>query len=226
MQAREYAAAEKTFFQAFKSYDEAGDIGRLRCLKYLVLASMLSTSSINPFDSQEARPYKEDPEIVNMTNLVQAFHDNDIYTFERTLRQGRIMEKDVFIRQFVSELLRTIRTQVIMNFLQPYRRIRLGAIAKALNDISVDEVESLLVNLILDGNLKGKIDATEGILVMDNHTTTTDLHQKTTSQNKDIQLQCAAMNNLLDQLADVSKKSMKENTSVSSISQLRSVVGL
>jgi COP9 signalosome complex subunit 2 len=56
MQAKEYEAAGKTFFQAFKSYDEAGDPSRLRCLKYLVLASMLHASSINPFDSQEARP--------------------------------------------------------------------------------------------------------------------------------------------------------------------------
>lgn len=222
MQAREYAAAEKTFFQAFKSYDEAGDIGRLRCLKYLVLASMLSTSSINPFDSQEARPYKEDPDIVAMTNLVQAFHDNDIYTFERTLKMGKIMERDDFIRQFVSELLRTIRTQVICNFLRPYRRIPLAAIATALNDISVQEVESLLVNLILDGNVKGKIDATEGILIMDSYSKTT-----TTAAvvAKDVEAQCRAMNQLIEQLAEVSKKSMKENTSTPS-SILRSVVGM
>jgi COP9 signalosome complex subunit 2 len=232
MQAREYAAAEKTFFQAFKSYDEAGDIGRLRCLKYLVLASMLSTSSINPFDSQEARPYKEDPEIVAMTNLVQAFHDNDIYTFERTLKMGKIMERDDFIRQFVSELLRTIRTQVIINFLRPYRRITLTAIATALNDIPVTEVESLLVNLILDGNVKGKIDATEGILVLDQHKTKNNI-----LLSKDVESQCIAMNKLLDQLAEVSRKVMKENISSSASSsssssttlagaQLRSVVGL
>jgi COP9 signalosome complex subunit 2 len=222
MQAREYAAAEKTFFQAFKSYDEAGDIGRLRCLKYLVLASMLSTSSINPFDSQEARPYKEDPDIVAMTNLVQAFHDNDIYTFERTLKMGKIMERDDFIRQFVSELLRTIRTQVICNFLRPYRRIPLAAIATALNDISVQEVESLLVNLILDGNVKGKIDATEGILIMDSYNSNA---ATTTVIAKDVEAQCRAMNQLIEQLAEVSKKAMKENTSAPS-SILRSVVGM
>ena len=53
MAAKEYEAAGKTFFQAFKSYDEAGDPSRLRCLKYLVLASMLHASTINPFDSQK-----------------------------------------------------------------------------------------------------------------------------------------------------------------------------
>jgi COP9 signalosome complex subunit 2 len=102
MATKEYEAAEKTFFQAFKSYDEAGDIKRLRVLKYLVLASMLHASTINPFDSQEARPYRDDPEIVAMTNLVQAFHNNDINTFEKVVRQGRVMN-DEFIRKYSTQ---------------------------------------------------------------------------------------------------------------------------
>jgi COP9 signalosome complex subunit 2 len=166
MAAREYEAAGKTFFQAFKSYDEAGDPSRLRCLKYLVLASMLHASSINPFDSQEARPYRDDPEIVAMTNLVQAFHNNEIQTFERILRrnQGRLME-DEFVREHVEDLLRTIRTQVLRRVVRPYTRITLAAIARELNDIPVADVESLLVGLILDGSLDGKIDQVTGVLL-------------------------------------------------------------
>jgi COP9 signalosome complex subunit 2 len=162
----EYEEAGKTFFQAFKSYDEAGDHSRLRCLKYLVLASMLHASSINPFDSQEARPYRDDPEIVAMTNLVQAFHNNEIQTFEKILRQnqGRVMD-DEFIREHIEDLLRTIRTQVLRRVIRPYKRISLAAIAVALNDIPVKDVENLLVNLILEGSLDGTIDLTEGVLL-------------------------------------------------------------
>jgi len=166
MAAKEYEAAGKTFFQAFKSYDEAGDPSRLRCLKYLVLASMLHASTINPFDSQEARPYRDDPEIVAMTNLVQAFHNNEIQKFERILRQnqGRIME-DEFVREHVEDLLRTIRTQVLRRVIRPYTRISLQAIARELNDIPISDVESLLVSLILDGSLDGKIDRVTGVLL-------------------------------------------------------------
>lgn len=162
----EYEEAEKTFFQAFKSYDEAGDHSRLRCLKYLVLASMLHASSINPFDSQEARPYRDDPEILAMTNLVQAFHNNEIQKFERILRQnqGSIMD-DEFIREHVEDLLRTIRTQVLRRVIRPYKRISLAAIAVALNDIPVKDVESLLFSLILEGSLDGTIDLTDGVLL-------------------------------------------------------------
>ena len=36
---------------------------------YSVLSNMLSKSNINPLDSQEAKPYKNDPEIIAMTRL-------------------------------------------------------------------------------------------------------------------------------------------------------------
>jgi COP9 signalosome complex subunit 2 len=166
MQAKEYEAAGKTFFQAFKSYDEAGDPSRLRCLKYLVLASMLHASSINPFDSQEARPYRDDPEIAAMTNLVHAFQNNEIHKFEEILKKNRsrIME-DEFIREHVEDLLRTIRTQVLRRVIRPYTRISLQAISRELNNIPITDVENLLVGLILDGILDGRIDQVSGVLL-------------------------------------------------------------
>jgi len=127
---------------------------------------MLHASSINPFDSQEVRPYKNDPEIVAMTNLVDAFHDNDIQKFERILKrnEGRVMN-DEFIREYIEDLLKTIRTQVLMNVIVPYTRISLQALSKELNGIEREEVERLLVPLILDGKLDGRIDQVKGVLV-------------------------------------------------------------
>jgi COP9 signalosome complex subunit 2 len=54
-----------------------------------VLANMLMLSEINPFDSTEAKPYKNDSEIVAMTNLVSAYGDGDIKTFEKILKDNR-----------------------------------------------------------------------------------------------------------------------------------------
>lgn len=75
--------------QAFKSYDEAGATRRVQCLKYLVLANMLMESSVDPFDAQEAKPYKNDPQVLAMTDLVQAYQRNDIKAFERILRTNK-----------------------------------------------------------------------------------------------------------------------------------------
>ena len=82
-------------------------------LKYLVLAYMLMGSDINPFDSQETKPfvprlesshfgpisspdtlallsfrrrYKNSPEIVAMTNLVGAYQRRDIHDAQKILR--------------------------------------------------------------------------------------------------------------------------------------------
>lgn len=46
-----YQRAHLDFFEAFKNYDESGSPRRTQCLKYLVLASMLAKTGINPFDS-------------------------------------------------------------------------------------------------------------------------------------------------------------------------------
>lgn len=35
----------------------------MQCLKYMVLANMLMESKVDPFDAQEAKPYKQDPEV-------------------------------------------------------------------------------------------------------------------------------------------------------------------
>lgn len=49
--------AQTDFFESFRSYDEAGSMQRIQVLKYLVLAHMLMNSEIDPFDSQETKPY-------------------------------------------------------------------------------------------------------------------------------------------------------------------------
>lgn len=186
----DFEAANTAFFQAFKSYDEAGDVARLRCLKYLVIASMLHASKINPFDSQEVRPYKNDPEIVSMTNLVEAFHNSDIVKFESILSQNQVkIMKDEFIREYISDLLKTIRTKVLVQVIQPYSRISLQAISKALNGVPLKDVESLLILLILDGRLDGRIDEVNGILYKNNpnntvHTISEAQEEETTALKK------------------------------------------
>ena len=113
MAQREWEKARNDFFEAFKNYDEAGVQRRVQCLKYLVLANMLMNSDINPFDSQEAKPYKNDPEILAMTNLVSAYMRNEIREFEKLLKQNsRTVMGDAFIRNYIEDLLKNIRTQV------------------------------------------------------------------------------------------------------------------
>jgi COP9 signalosome complex subunit 2 len=127
----EFSQSHTDFFEAFKNYDESGSPRRLACLKYLVLANMLMKSAINPFDSQEAKPYRNNPEIVAMTNLVSAYQNDDINEFEKILRTNRetIME-DEFIREHIEELLRNIRQQVLIKLIRPYTRVKIDFLSQ------------------------------------------------------------------------------------------------
>lgn len=161
---QEFEKAHTDFFEAFKNYDESGSPRRTTCLKYLVLANMLMKSGINPFDSQEAKPYKNDPEITAMTNLVSAYQNNDINEFELILKNHKhnIMA-DPFIREHIEDLLRNIRTQVLIKLIRPYTRIAIPFISKELN-IETSEVEELLVSCILDNAIQGQIDQVNQVL--------------------------------------------------------------
>jgi len=167
MREKEWEKSHTDFFEAFKNYDEAGSPRRIQCLKYLVLANMLMLSEINPFDSTEAKPYKGDSEIVAMNALVSAYERNDIKSFEKILKDNRkTILDDPFMRDYIDDLLRNIRTQVLLKILTPYTKIRVVFLADELN-VANKEVEDLMVSLILDNKIRGRIDQVNHILELD-----------------------------------------------------------
>lgn len=158
MAERNWANAATDFFEAFKSFDEAGSDRRTQCLKYLVLANMLMESEVDPFDAQEVKPYRNDPEVTVVRALVEAYQRNDIAGFEALLKthRERVM-KDDFIRDYIEDLLKNIRTQVLVKLIKPYTRIQISFISDELN-IPESDVEALVVALVLDGRIDAKID--------------------------------------------------------------------
>ena len=72
---------------------------------------------------------------------------------------------DAFIRMYIEDLLKNIRTQVLLKVITPYTRIRIDFVAQELN-ISAAEVETLLVALILDGQVDGHIDQLDRLLLL------------------------------------------------------------
>lgn len=64
---------------------------------------------------------------------------------------------DPFVREYIHELLKNIRTEVLIKLIRPYTRIKIPYISKKLN-IPSEEVEVLLVGCVLDGTVSGQID--------------------------------------------------------------------
>jgi len=165
MSEKKWEAAYNEFFEAFKSYQETGNAARAKTmLNYVVLANMLALSSINPFDSREAKVYQDDPEISAMVKLRTAYEQNDISTIDKLLSCATYkILSDPFIKTYLQDLLRNIRLQVLQNIVKPYRCVALEYLAREVN-VPTDEVVSLLVQLILDDKIAARIDGTEGFL--------------------------------------------------------------
>ena len=153
--------AQSDFFESFRNYDEAGSLQRIQVLKYLVLTTMLMKSDINPFESQETKPYKNDHRIAAMTDLVDAYQRDDIHQYESVLDNNKDLLSDPFIAENIDEVTRNMRTKAVLKLISPYTRFNLAFIGKALK-IPVSEVQDILSFLIVDKKVNGKINQQDG----------------------------------------------------------------
>jgi len=167
MEQHEWEQAYSSFQEAFRFFEEAGNSLKIPCLKYLVLANMLRLSKIDPFNSPDTANLKNHKEIAPMASLAVAYANNDIKQFEKILSDHKKnILGDPFIAFFLTDLLREMRTQVLLEVIRPYTRIKMPFLAKELN-ISLAEVESLLVDLILDSKIVGHIDQVQQLVTFE-----------------------------------------------------------
>jgi len=126
-------------------------------------------SEINPFESQETKPYKSDPRIVAMTDLVEAYQHNEIHRYESILEKNKNdILSDPFIREHIDEVTRNIRTEALIKLIAPFTRFTLEFIARQLR-ISIPEVQEILGFLILDKKIRGKINQEKGTVQIDSN---------------------------------------------------------
>lgn len=155
--------AQSDFFESFRNYDEAGSLQRIQVLKYLLLTTMLMRSDINPFDSQETKPYRNDPRIAAMTELVDAYQRDDMHHYVDVLQKNQDILADPFIAENIDEVTRNMRTKAVLKLIKPYTTIWVSWIARKLR-ISDAEVQDIVGFLITDGKISGKVDQQSGIL--------------------------------------------------------------
>ncbi|PHH65720.1 hypothetical protein CDD81_1447 [Ophiocordyceps australis] len=166
MSEENWEAAQRDFFESFRNYDEAGSLQRITVLKYLLLTTMLVRSTINPLDSQETKPYRSDPRVAGMTQLVDAYQRDDVHAYEKVLEDNPEILEDRFIAENIDEVTRTMRTKGVLKLIVPYSLMRLSWISKQLR-IPVSEVSDILGFLIIDGKIRGHIDQLNGLLVIE-----------------------------------------------------------
>eukprot|EP01090_Pellita_catalonica_P012233 TRINITY_DN2608_c0_g3_i1.p1 TRINITY_DN2608_c0_g3~~TRINITY_DN2608_c0_g3_i1.p1 ORF type:complete len:486 (+),score=108.60 TRINITY_DN2608_c0_g3_i1:46-1503(+) len=167
MENMDFQRAYGSFFESFNFFEEGSSRFKVPCLKYIVLSNMLMGSDIDPFNSPDTANLKNHKEVSPMAELLDAFQHKEIQRFEKILKKNKkIIEGDKFIAQFMPLVLREIRTNVLLQMIKPYTRVTLPFLASKLN-IPVDDVQELLVFLILDTKIEGRIDQVNQLLTLD-----------------------------------------------------------
>lgn len=163
-----WTEAYDCMFAAFRSYEEASDPRKIGCLKYLVVTKMLADADINPFDTNEAKAYQQHPDIVAVTQLLDACESRDLKTFDRVMKDKhnqKSLSEDKFLASYLDPLIRKLRMQVLRLICKPYKTIAISYVAQELM-IPTDEAENLVISAILDNHLQGAIDETKGLIVL------------------------------------------------------------
>jgi COP9 signalosome complex subunit 2 len=164
-----YEKARLSFYECFKSFDEAGSPLKKKVLKYLVLCSILTENEFNPFESQETQAYTQLPEFKNLIKLINTYNNDDLGQLNRVIDQMKLendvlVNDDIFI-QSLSTIKVNLKAKSIVNYLKAYKSLPFEFLQRKFS-ISQDELESLLLKLINQGKLTDiKLDFVRSLII-------------------------------------------------------------
>jgi tetratricopeptide (TPR) repeat protein len=163
-----FAEAAREFFEAFRHYEQVGAAQRVSVLRYVVLANLLSGNTVNLFAAPELQAYRAESCVQVMADLIDAYQRDDLAHFEDSLKRDEGIMEDAFLRPYVQMLSSRLWQRAVQRVIQPYRSIYLANLAERLGsrgDVkAIEQVEQALVQLIIDGQILGRIDQEQGVL--------------------------------------------------------------
>ncbi|CBZ54620.1 YALI0F16874p, related [Neospora caninum Liverpool] len=156
------------FSEAFRQYQEVGRAKKAkRMLQLLVLASLLTLSDINPFDTREAKALQEDPSVASMHALREAFEADDVGRVLELLTEPQYgLATDAYISLFVEDLLGNIRVHALPSILARHTCVSLQTLREELHAQTAKEVRSTIARALAEGRISGEIDEVRQMLVV------------------------------------------------------------
>jgi len=159
-----WAQAYDEFSKAFDFYNTYGDSRLKRVLKYMVISNILSGGEHDVFGARKTKVHEGDPDVNPVVNLMNAFRNDRVKDFQDILRSNRASAlSDPFVRNQVQALLLKLRSKYLIKLIVPYQRVQMKWLAREL-DAKEEETENIVLNLILDGSINGKLDQVNNIL--------------------------------------------------------------
>jgi len=161
---KNWEAAQADLLESFKAYQQLANPKAKFMLKLLLVTSMVGGSEINPMTLSEAKVYQDDPDIGPIASLRKAYENNQIAQLKNIMAsKGRKLAEDKELKDYSADFFKAIRQKILIEKITSYTSVSITYLAR---DIGVPDAElkALLVELILDERVEGKIDESKGLL--------------------------------------------------------------
>jgi len=160
----QWGKAYADFYLAFTTYLEAGMNDKAKqCLTYVIVSNMLSGGEQNPFDAREAQSFQKDGDMQPVIKLRKSKQKRDVKGFQKALSDFEKQWGDKWLKKHMESMIADFHKVFILKFVKPYEKLKIAFLSHAL-EIDFERVEWYLVQMILDGDIIGKVDQVNGIL--------------------------------------------------------------
>jgi COP9 signalosome complex subunit 2 len=161
---RNWEEAQASLLESFKSYQQMANSKAKQILKVLLVTSMVSGSEIDPMTLTESKVYQDDSEIQPLARLRKAFQDNKITELKQIMAtNGKKLSSDKAIAEYSGDFFKAIKQKIIIEKISSYSTVSIKYLAQDLA-VSDKDMMAMLVELILDERINGKIDESKGFL--------------------------------------------------------------
>lgn len=164
MRERKFGEATKFLVEAVKNWDACRRTQETQdCIKLMVVSSLLSLSKVNPFDDQVVASHLSTPSIKAFERITKDVLTKNADSFLVNIKP---LQREDSVKEYLPMLKRLIQKDLFLDVVKPYTNISLSFVGKRIHT-TPEETENILVELILNHQIKGTIDQASGILILD-----------------------------------------------------------
>jgi 26S proteasome regulatory subunit N6 len=170
----DYRTASSYFAEAFDAFSNAGDSRAIDALKYRLLCRILDgkanecqaieAAAAISLQNSKVGGIQKNTEVEIMMKIAHASEEKSLHQLVEVINECQAdIDSDPVISSNVKNLIDSLEEQHLLRIVKPYSAVELSRIAELIQ-LDVEQVESKLVQMILDQKLKASINQADGIL--------------------------------------------------------------